>query len=82
MAGGACAPDLFSAVIGVLVLNTDVGVGTLVGSLLFNHLCILGSTAIAVGVLVLEWKTVLRESTFYIISLAAFLGFLIDCMLI
>eukprot|EP01107_Rhizomastix_libera_P016692 TRINITY_DN7110_c0_g1_i1.p1 TRINITY_DN7110_c0_g1~~TRINITY_DN7110_c0_g1_i1.p1 ORF type:complete len:659 (+),score=178.99 TRINITY_DN7110_c0_g1_i1:100-2076(+) len=78
MAAGGCAPDLFSASTGVLILHSDVGVGTIVGSLLFNHLCIIGATAVAVGVLVLEWKTVLREAVFYLISLVVLLVFLID----
>lgn len=78
MAGGACAPDLFSGIIGVTVLHTDVGVGTIVGSLLFNHLCIIGGSAVAVGLLVLNWKTTIRETVFYIISLICLLVFLLD----
>ena len=47
---------------------------------MFNHLCIIGATAVAVGVLVLEWKTVLREAVFYLISLVVLLVFLIDSL--
>eukprot|EP01107_Rhizomastix_libera_P000113 TRINITY_DN1021_c1_g1_i13.p1 TRINITY_DN1021_c1_g1~~TRINITY_DN1021_c1_g1_i13.p1 ORF type:complete len:152 (+),score=29.99 TRINITY_DN1021_c1_g1_i13:42-497(+) len=80
MAGGACAPDLFSAIVGVIILHTDVGVGTLVGSLLFNHLCVLGATSVAMGGIILEWNSVLRETAFYIASIVALLVVLADSL--
>uniref|UniRef100_A0A3Q3EQ95 Sodium/potassium/calcium exchanger 3-like n=1 Tax=Kryptolebias marmoratus TaxID=37003 RepID=A0A3Q3EQ95_KRYMA len=42
MAAGSSAPELFTSVIGVFVTKGDVGVGTIVGSAVFNILCIIG----------------------------------------
>ena len=78
MALGGNAPDVFSGVIGVLVLDTDVGAGTIVGSLLFNHLCIIGCTVLAVGVIKLDLRSVSREMFFYFVSIIIFAGSLWD----
>ena len=42
MAAGASSPELFASMIGVLT-HSAVGVGTVVGSELFNLLCIIGA---------------------------------------
>uniref|UniRef100_A0A668VWY2 Sodium/calcium exchanger membrane region domain-containing protein n=1 Tax=Oreochromis aureus TaxID=47969 RepID=A0A668VWY2_OREAU len=42
MAAGSSAPELFTSVIGVFITKGDVGVGTIVGSAVFNILCIIG----------------------------------------
>uniref|UniRef100_A0A8C4WVJ4 Solute carrier family 24 member 4b n=1 Tax=Eptatretus burgeri TaxID=7764 RepID=A0A8C4WVJ4_EPTBU len=42
MAAGSSAPELFTSVIGVFITKGDVGVGTIVGSAVFNVLCIIG----------------------------------------
>ena len=78
MALGGNAPDIFSGVIGVLVLKTDVGPGTIVGSLLFNHLCIIGCTAIAVRRIKLDMRSCSREMVFYTISIGILVGSLWD----
>eukprot|EP00727_Mastigamoeba_balamuthi_P008863 m51a1_g46 putative sodium potassium calcium exchanger 3 (909) ;mRNA; r:158494-162087 len=75
---GSCAPDVFSGIIGVIILKTDVGAGTIVGSLLFNHLCILGATCLAVGNLVIDPTSLLREASFYAAALALLLVALVD----
>ena len=78
MALGGNAPDIFSGIIGVLVLKTDVGPGTIVGSLLFNHLCIIGCTAIAVRRIKLDMRSCSREMVFYTISIGILVGSLWD----
>jgi K+-dependent Na+/Ca+ exchanger-like protein len=75
---GSCAPDVFSGLIGVLILHTDVGAGTIVGSLLFNHLCILGGSILAVGVLQVETASLFRETFFYALALGLLLLSLYD----
>uniref|UniRef100_A0A665XFS8 Solute carrier family 24 member 6a n=1 Tax=Echeneis naucrates TaxID=173247 RepID=A0A665XFS8_ECHNA len=42
MAAGSSAPELFTSLIGVFITKGDVGVGTIVGSAVFNILVIIG----------------------------------------
>ncbi|KAL4625056.1 sodium/potassium/calcium exchanger 3-like [Arapaima gigas] len=49
MAAGSSAPELFTSVIGVFITKGDVGVGTIVGSAVFNVLCIIGICGIFAG---------------------------------
>uniref|UniRef100_A0A3B4DTG5 Sodium/calcium exchanger membrane region domain-containing protein n=1 Tax=Pygocentrus nattereri TaxID=42514 RepID=A0A3B4DTG5_PYGNA len=49
MAAGSSAPELFASVIGVFITHGDVGVGTIVGSAVFNILCIIGVCGIFAG---------------------------------
>uniref|UniRef100_A0A8C1VCQ5 Solute carrier family 24 member 4b n=1 Tax=Cyprinus carpio TaxID=7962 RepID=A0A8C1VCQ5_CYPCA len=72
MAAGSSAPELFASVIGVFITHGDVGVGTIVGSAVFNILCIIGLCGIFAGqvVLLTRWA-VFRDSFFYILSIIA-----------
>ena len=38
MAAGGSAPELFTSIIGVFIAQSDVGIGTIVGSAVFNIL--------------------------------------------
>ncbi|KAJ8250266.1 hypothetical protein COCON_G00221880 [Conger conger] len=79
MAAGSSAPELFTSVIGVFVTKGDVGVGTIVGSAVFNILCIIGVCGIFAGQAVrLSYWALLRDSTFYILSVAALITFIYD----
>ncbi|KAG2467422.1 NCKX3 protein, partial [Polypterus senegalus] len=49
MAAGSSAPELFTSVIGVFITKGDVGVGTIVGSAVFNVLCIIGVCGLFAG---------------------------------
>ncbi|KAL4639955.1 sodium/potassium/calcium exchanger 3 [Arapaima gigas] len=72
MAAGSSAPELFTSIIGVFVTKGDVGVGTIVGSAVFNILCIIGVCGIFAGQAVrLSHWTLLRDSAFYTLSVAA-----------
>ena len=46
MAAGSSAPELFTSLMGVFAVKNDVGVGTIVGSAVFNLCCIIGGTAL------------------------------------
>lgn len=46
MAAGGSAPELFTSFIGTFVSESDVGVGTIVGSAVFNVLFVIGMVAI------------------------------------
>ncbi|XP_022308774.1 sodium/potassium/calcium exchanger 5-like isoform X2 [Crassostrea virginica] len=72
MAAGSSAPEFFTALIGVFIAESDVGVGTIVGSAVFNILFIVGVCGLFAGMIVrLTWYPVLRDSLFYLLSVAA-----------
>ncbi|XP_038050397.1 sodium/potassium/calcium exchanger 2-like [Patiria miniata] len=75
MAAGSSAPELFTSLAGVTV-ESDVGVGTIVGSALFNILIIIAlSAALAGQVLQLDWRPLLRDSICYGVSIICFIIF-------
>uniref|UniRef100_A0A3Q0RMW2 Solute carrier family 24 member 4b n=1 Tax=Amphilophus citrinellus TaxID=61819 RepID=A0A3Q0RMW2_AMPCI len=79
MAAGSSAPELFASVIGVFITHGDVGVGTIVGSAVFNILCIIGVCGIFAGqVVMLTWWAVFRDSFYYILSVVALIAFIYD----
>lgn len=79
MAAGGSAPELFTSVIGVFVSFDDVGIGTIVGSAVFNILFVIGMCAIfSRTVLSLTWWPLFRDCTFYSASLIALIYFFRD----
>ncbi len=66
MAVGSSAPELFIAIIALIKPggHESIGLGTIVGSALFNILVITGASAIARKA-VLAWQPVLRDTFFY-----------------
>ncbi|XP_035474248.2 sodium/potassium/calcium exchanger 4 isoform X1 [Scophthalmus maximus] len=79
MAAGSSAPELFASVIGVFITHGDVGVGTIVGSAVFNILCIIGVCGIFAGQVVMLTKwAVFRDSFYYILSVLALIAFIYD----
>jgi len=78
MAAGGSAPELFTSLIGAFT-GSNVGIGTIVGSAVFNILFVLGACAFYVGftpdkngnptVLTLTWFPLSRDCFFYILSL-------------
>ncbi|MFW6019591.1 MAG: calcium/sodium antiporter [Bacteroidales bacterium] len=71
MAMGSSAPELFIALIAVLHPggHAEIGMGTIVGSALFNVLAIIGGVAL-VRKAVVSWQPILRDTSFYLISIA------------
>lgn len=79
MAAGGSAPELFTSVIGVFVSFDDVGIGTIVGSAVFNILFVIGMCALfSRTVLTLTWWPLFRDCSFYSISLMALIYFFKD----
>ncbi|XP_071403269.1 sodium/potassium/calcium exchanger 3-like, partial [Centroberyx affinis] len=79
MAAGSSAPELFTSVIGVFITKGDVGVGTIVGSAVFNILCIIGVCGIFAGQAVrLSCWPLLRDSLYYTLSISALIVFIYD----
>lgn len=79
MAAGGSAPELFTSVIGVFVSFDDVGIGTIVGSAVFNILFVIGMCALfSKTVLTLTWWPLFRDCTFYSVSLMTLIYFFRD----
>ena len=72
MAIGSSAPELFVAIIALMKPgdHSAIGVGTIVGSALFNLLVIIGASAV-VRVAMLSWQPVVRDLLFYAIAILA-----------
>lgn len=72
MAVGTSSPELYSAIIGSFVTEGDIGVGTIVGSAVFN---ILGVTSVT-GIYLLsttaqlEWYPIVRDCLLYVASVS------------
>ncbi|KAM4777732.1 sodium/potassium/calcium exchanger 4 isoform 2-T2 [Cyanocitta cristata] len=79
MAAGSSTPELFASVIGVFITHGDVGVGTIVGSAVFNILCIVGVCGLFAGqvVCLTQWA-VFRDSIYYTISVIILIVFIYD----
>ncbi|XP_052791365.1 sodium/potassium/calcium exchanger 2-like isoform X1 [Mya arenaria] len=70
MAAGGSAPELFTSLIGVFFSRNNVGIGTIVGSAVFNILFVIGMCALfSKTVLELTWWPLFRDVTFYSIDL-------------
>ncbi|GFS04834.1 sodium/potassium/calcium exchanger 2 [Elysia marginata] len=79
MAAGGSAPELFTSVIGVFIARNDVGIGTIVGSAVFNILFVIGMCALfSKEVLSLTWWPLFRDVSFYSVSLLFLIGFFSD----
>ncbi len=79
MAAGGSAPELFTSFIGVFIARSDVGIGTIVGSAVFNILFVIGMCAIvSAGVLALTWWPLFRDVSFYSLSLICLIVFFLD----
>ncbi len=69
MAIGSSAPELFVAIIALSQVGIEsVGTGTIVGSAIFNILVIIGAS-VWVTKTFLEWRPVVRDIGFYVLSL-------------
>jgi len=70
MAMGGSAPEFFTSITGTIIAKTDVGIGTIVGSAVFNVLFVIGACAVASPVpLELTWWPLFRDSAFYTFGL-------------
>ena len=80
MAAGGSMPELFTSLIAVFAAYSDVGVGTIVGSAVFNIMFVIGMCALfSNGVLALTWWPLFRDVAFYSLSLICLiLGFLVS----
>ncbi|KAI3377347.1 hypothetical protein L3Q82_008548 [Scortum barcoo] len=83
MAAGGSAPELFTSLIGVFISHSNVGIGTIVGSAVFNILFVIGMCAIfSREMLYLTWWPLFRDVTFYILDLIMLIIFFLDNMIL
>ncbi|XP_076606823.1 sodium/potassium/calcium exchanger 3-like isoform X2 [Chaetodon auriga] len=83
MAAGSSAPELFTSLIGVFITKGDVGVGTIVGSAVFNILVIIGLSGIFAGqTVVLTWWSLFRDSSYYILSVVTLIMVIYDARVV
>ncbi|XP_056268115.1 sodium/potassium/calcium exchanger 1-like isoform X2 [Pseudoliparis swirei] len=79
MAAGGSAPELFTSLIGVFISHSNVGIGTIVGSAVFNILFVIGMCAIfSREILHLTWWPLFRDVTFYVLDLVMLIVFFLD----
>ncbi len=80
MAIGSSAPELSIALVAVILggAHGDVGIGTIVGSAVFNILVITGASVLIAGQLVIESRSIERDSLFYLASIMLILLFFWD----
>lgn len=71
MAAGASSPELFSSIVALFVTHSALGLGTIVGSEIFNQLIICAGAVFAAknGKLQLDKSIVIREVGFYGLSI-------------
>ncbi|KAM4678387.1 sodium/potassium/calcium exchanger 1 isoform 2-T2 [Discoglossus pictus] len=79
MAAGGSAPELFTSLIGVFISHSNVGIGTIVGSAVFNILFVIGTCALfSREILHLTWWPLFRDVSFYILDLIMLIIFFLD----
>ena len=71
MAAGASSPELFTSFIGLFISKSSIGVGTIIGSEIFNHMIICAGSVMYAknGVLELDKRIFMREVLAYFFSL-------------
>ena len=75
MAAGSSAPELFTSMIGVFVAKSDIGIGTIVGSAVFNILVIIAACGLFVdGETKLSVWPLFRDSLFYFFTIIILLA--------
>ncbi|XP_041894945.1 sodium/potassium/calcium exchanger 1 isoform X1 [Corvus kubaryi] len=82
MAAGGSAPELFTSLIGVFISHSNVGIGTIVGSAVFNILFVVGTCALfSREILHLTWWPLFRDISFYILDLLMLILFFLDSVI-
>jgi len=71
MAAGASSPELFASIVSLFITHSSLGMGTIIGSEIFNQLVICAGAILAArnNSLKLDPSIVIREVSFYALSL-------------
>lgn len=76
MAAGSSAPELFTSFADTFGPSNNIGIGTIVGSAMFNILVIVAlSGAVVPGGFALDWRPIVRDVAFYSIAIAEMAAF-------
>jgi K+-dependent Na+/Ca+ exchanger-like protein len=81
MAAGSSAPELFTNVVATFFIVNEGGVGTIIGSAIFNILVIVGATGVIAckeQSLKIWWYPLSRDCFFYMVSIAELMIVLSD----
>lgn len=79
MAAGSSAPELFTSMADTFTTSNNIGIGTIVGSAMFNILIIVAAAAMAAGKeLFIDWRCIARDVGFYSLSVLLLVGFFWD----
>ncbi|KAL2727393.1 sodium/potassium/calcium exchanger 4-like [Vespula maculifrons] len=72
LATASCFPELFVSVVGTFLTESDLGVGTVVGSAVFNTFATTACGALsAIKGIQLEWQILSRDCIIYVISVGS-----------
>ena len=79
MAAGSSAPELFTSVSDAFLSKNSIGIGTIVGSAMFNILIIVAmSAAVTNGAVKVDWRPILRDVSYYTLSIAMLSYFMLN----
>eukprot|EP00794_Sanderia_malayensis_P008877 gene8877-9827_t len=79
MAIGSSSPELFTSMVGVYVAEDDVGVGTIIGSAVFNILFVIGCCIlVSPSSVKIDVYPIVRDAAFYTLSLIPLAAICID----
>ena len=79
MAAGSSAPELFTSVMDTFYFTNNIGIGTIVGSAVFNILVIIAlAAAMSSKDLLIDWRPFLRDCCFYAMSVLLLFIFVIS----
>ena len=78
MAAGGSAPELSTSVVGVFISQSDVGLGTIIGSAVFNVLFVIACCAFVAPNLHLHWYPLARDASYYCFSIFVLITFIYD----
>ena len=77
MAAGSSAPELFTSLSDAFFTQNNIGLGTIVGSAMFNILLIVALSAAVVGDRVkVDWRPIVRDVGFYLGSIGLLVLFM------
>ncbi|XP_043659940.1 sodium/potassium/calcium exchanger 4 isoform X4 [Drosophila teissieri] len=80
LAASTSAPELFVNFVGTFVTNGDIGLGTIVGSSVFNILAIAGVCGIFTQPTKLDWWPVTRDTAWYLVAIGSLTSVLWDSL--
>ncbi|XP_023715511.1 sodium/potassium/calcium exchanger 4 isoform X2 [Cryptotermes secundus] len=78
MAAAVSCPELFINVVGTFITEGDIGVGTIVGSAVFNVLAVPACCGLFATQVKLNWKSLSRDCGIYSLTVIALITVLLD----